>query len=101
MATLRPVFKRAFYSAAFLSLAAAISLAAAPAAPSTAPAASGQQPGGEKKPAGERIFYASHSLMWDTPAPVEEMAKGYGIKDHVLIGVQRIGFSYTKQHWDL
>ncbi len=24
----------------------------------------------------------------------------YGIKDHVLVGLERIGFSTTKQHWD-
>ncbi len=51
-------------------------------------------------PKGVRLFYASHSLMWDTPAPLGEDAAAYGIKDHVLVGLERIGFSTTKQHWD-
>ena len=51
--------------------------------------------------AGRRVFYASHSLMWDTPTPVVELANAYGITDHNLVGVQRLGFSYTLQHWDL
>jgi hypothetical protein len=51
-------------------------------------------------PAGQRLFYCSHSLMWDTPAPLGEAASAYGIKDHVLVGLERIGFSTTKQHWD-
>jgi alpha-L-fucosidase 2 len=54
----------------------------------------------ESIPAGQRVFYASHSLMWDVPAPLAEMATAYGIKDHVLVGMQRIGFSRTQQHWD-
>ena len=52
-------------------------------------------------PDGQRVFYAAHSLMWDTPTPVAELAKEYGITDHNLVGVQSLGFSYTKQHWDL
>jgi hypothetical protein len=50
-------------------------------------------------PAGKRMFYASHSLMWDVPAPLAEMTKAYGIKDHSL-SIQRLGFSRTQQFWD-
>ena len=50
-------------------------------------------------PEGLRMFYCSHSLMWDTPAPVAELAKDYGITNHVLVGLERMGFSTTLQHW--
>jgi hypothetical protein len=49
---------------------------------------------------GRRMFYCSHSLMWDTPDPVAELARAYGITNHVLVGNDRMGFSTTKQHWD-
>lgn len=49
--------------------------------------------------AGRRMFYASHSLMWDVPGPLAEMAAAYGIKDHSL-SIQRMGFSRTQQFWD-
>ena len=55
----------------------------------------------DSKPAGQRVFYAAHSLMWDTPAPMVELAEAYGITDHNLVGVQSLGFSYTRQHWEL
>jgi len=51
-------------------------------------------------PAGQRVFYASHSLMWDVPAPLGEAVNAYGIKDHVLVGQQSMGFSRTQQQWD-
>jgi hypothetical protein len=50
-------------------------------------------------PAGETMFYASHSLMWDVPAPLEEMVKAYGIEGQKL-DIQRMGFSRTSQFWD-
>jgi len=50
-------------------------------------------------PAGERLFYASHSLMWEVPDPLAEMVKAYGMKDHTA-SVQRMGFSRTQQFWD-
>jgi hypothetical protein len=50
-------------------------------------------------PEGQRVFYCSHSLMWDTPAPVAELATAYGITNHVLVGLERMGFSTTLQHW--
>ena len=50
-------------------------------------------------PDGRRMFYCSHSLMWDTPVPVAEMAKAYGITNHVQVGLERMGFSTTLQHW--
>jgi hypothetical protein len=50
-------------------------------------------------PAGQHMFYASHSLMWDTPAPFAEMAKAYGIKDHSA-AMQQMGFSRTQQFWN-
>jgi hypothetical protein len=50
-------------------------------------------------PAGQHMFYASHSLMWDVPAPFAEMVKAYGITNHTL-GIQSMGFSRTQQFWD-
>jgi hypothetical protein len=60
--------------------------------------------GGEakgEKPAGLRVFYASHSLMWDMPPVLEEEVKAYGIKGHTIVGHQRIGVSRTMQHWNM
>jgi len=50
-------------------------------------------------PAGQNMFYASHSLMWDDPAPLAEMVKAYGITNHAL-SIQQMGFSRTQQFWD-
>jgi hypothetical protein len=53
----------------------------------------------DEAPAGFRMFYATHSLMWDTPAPFSELATGAGMKNH-KIDMQRMGFSRTQQFWD-
>lgn len=50
-------------------------------------------------PKGQSMFYASHSLMWDVPAPLAEMVKAYGIEGHAL-DIQQMGFSRTQQFWD-
>jgi hypothetical protein len=55
----------------------------------------------EFKPAGMSTFYASHSLMWDMPPVLTEIAKAYGIEGHKVLGIQRLGVSRTSQHWDL
>jgi len=65
--------------------------------PATQPAA--QPAKSDQAPAGLRMFYASHSLMWDDPAPFGELAAAYGIKDQ-KIDIQRMGFSRTQQFWD-
>jgi hypothetical protein len=52
-------------------------------------------------PAGHKLFYATHSLMWDVPAPLTEEVEAFGIKGHSVVGIQRLGFSRTQQHWDL
>jgi hypothetical protein len=64
----------------------------------TQPAAAPAAKSGDA-PAGQRMFYASHSLMWDVPAPFAEMAEAYGIKGHTL-SIQQMGFSRTQQFWD-
>jgi hypothetical protein len=51
-------------------------------------------------PAGLKIVYASHSLMWDVPAPLTEEVNAFGIKDHEILVVQRNGFSTTLQMWN-
>ena len=51
-------------------------------------------------PAGRKLFYATHSLMWDVPTPLTEEVAAFGIKDHTVVGTQRLGFSRTQQHWD-
>jgi hypothetical protein len=63
-----------------------------PASPSATKAA-------EAIPAGRRLVYASHSLMWDIPDILAAEANAYGIKDHVVVGVQRNGFSTTLAMW--
>ena len=55
----------------------------------------------EAKPAGMSAFYASHSLMWDMPPVLTEIAEAYGIEGHKVLGIQRLGVSRTSQHWDL
>jgi hypothetical protein len=52
-------------------------------------------------PDGKSTFYASHSLMWDMPPVLTEIAGFYGIKGHKVLGIQRLGVSRTSQHWDL
>jgi poly(3-hydroxybutyrate) depolymerase len=52
------------------------------------------------KPAGLRVFYASHSLMWDMPPVLAQQVKAYGIKGHTIVGHQRIGVSRAMQHWN-
>ena len=52
-------------------------------------------------PKGQRVFFASHSLMWYVPRPLGELAEAAGIKDHKLMGVQSLGASRTLQHWNL
>lgn len=46
------------------------------------------------------ILYVSHSLMWDVPAIFTEHAKASDIKGHLIVGVQRNGFSTTLQMWN-
>ena len=55
----------------------------------------------ESKPKGMRVFYASHSLMWDMPPVLTEAAEAYGIEGHKVLGIQRLGVSRTSQHWNL
>lgn len=59
------------------------------------------KPATQSKPDGQRIFYASHSLMWDMPPVLTEVVEAYDIKDHNIVGHQRIGVSRTSQHWNL
>ncbi len=53
------------------------------------------------KPAGKRVFYASHSLMWYVPEPLNELVRSQGIAGHEMSGLQKIGASRTLQHWNL
>jgi hypothetical protein len=52
-------------------------------------------------PRGQRVFFASHSLMWYVPTPLGELAEAAKIKDHKLVGLQALGGSRTLQHWNL
>jgi hypothetical protein len=67
--------------------------------------AAGEDKAAEKKqdspPKGQRVFFASHSLMWYVPKPLGELAEAAGIKDHKLAGLQMLGASRTLQHWNL
>jgi hypothetical protein len=69
-------------------------------------AASQDKAAGDKKdvknpPKGQRVFYASHSLMWYAPQPLGEMAEAAGITGHKLVGLQKLGASKTMQHWNV
>jgi hypothetical protein len=57
-------------------------------------------PAPAEKPAGRKVAYATHSLQWDTPNPVTELAKAAGITGHEVLGVQRNGFSTATQIWN-
>jgi len=84
----------------FLTTTIAVSLAA-PCLAAAAEAPTTDQPAAAKPdaPAGLRIFYASHSLMWDVPPPLAQVVSAYGITNHTL-SIQRMGFSRTQQFWD-
>jgi hypothetical protein len=58
-------------------------------------------PAATGKPAGLRVFYASHSLMWDMPPVLAQQVEAYGIKGHTIVGHQRLGVSRAMQHWNL
>jgi hypothetical protein len=60
-----------------------------------------QKPEATGKPTGMRVFYASHSLMWDMPPVLAQEAEAYGINGHTIVGHQRIGVSRTMQHWNM
>ena len=51
-------------------------------------------------PRGERVFYASHSLMWYVPQPLAVLVAAAGIHGHEIAGIQAIGASRTLQHWE-
>ena len=61
------------------------------------------QPGGTPAdpPKGQRVFYASHSGMWYVPDALGELAEAATIKDHKMVGLQKLGASKTLQHWNL
>jgi len=84
-------------SACMVALAAFTACQTFAAAPAAAPATT--TPAQADKPAGHKIVYASHSLMWDVPDILTEEVKAYGIVDHKILGVQRNGFSTTAAMW--
>lgn len=49
---------------------------------------------------GQRTFTAGNSFHWWVPAPLAQMAKDAGIKDHLHFGVSMIGGSRVIQHWE-
>jgi hypothetical protein len=51
-------------------------------------------------PPGKAIQWVGHSFHWFLPEPVASLAKEYGIKGHVNLGVDRIGASTPCQHWN-
>ena len=67
----------------------------------TAPVRSQQAEKPANPPKGLRVFYASHSGMWFVPEPLGEVAEAGGIKDHKLVGLQKLPASRTIQHWNL
>src|SRR5262245_24453227 len=62
-------------------------------APAKSSAPLGDKTAATDKPAGQRVFYASHSLMWDMPPVLAQQVEASGIKGHTIVGHQRIGVS--------
>lgn len=54
----------------------------------------------DAKPAGMKVYYASHSLMWDMPNVLTKLTEAYGIKGHTVVKVDQLGVSRTSQFWD-
>jgi hypothetical protein len=50
---------------------------------------------------GQRVFVCGHSFHVFIDAPLAEMAKAAGLKDHKSAGRQFLGGSRTLQHWNL
>lgn len=89
----RPATKETLFSRAALAAVAVLAL--------NTVAVPAQSTGAAAMPAGQRVFYASHSLMWDMPPVLTELVEAYGIKGHTVAGHQRIGVSRTSQHWNM
>ena len=52
-------------------------------------------------PKRQRVFFASHSGMAYVPEPLDELAESAQIKGQKKVGLQKLGFSTTLQHWEL
>lgn len=52
-------------------------------------------------PKGQRVFITAHSFHNFVGQRLGSLAKAAGIEGHELVGLQMIGGSKTKQHWDL
>src|SRR5689334_24078227 len=52
-------------------------------------------------PAGQRVFVTAHSFHAFIPQRLAALAKVAGIENHQLVGLQSIGGSKVKQHWEL
>jgi hypothetical protein len=52
-------------------------------------------------PAGQRVFITAHSFHAFISQRLASLAKTAGIENHQLAGLQSIGGSKVKQHWDL
>ncbi|HEX4997943.1 MAG TPA: hypothetical protein VFY29_06945 [Terriglobia bacterium] len=90
--------QQTFFRKPWVLVAAGILVLAAAQGSMSAP---GQAGAAGTPPAGQRLFYASHSLMWDMPPVLQQEAEAYGIKGHAVLGIQRLGVSTTSQHWNL
>jgi hypothetical protein len=51
-------------------------------------------------PAGQRVFVTAHSFHAFIPQRLAALAKLAGIENHQLVGLQSIGGSKVKQHWE-
>ncbi|MCI0741806.1 MAG: hypothetical protein L0Y72_22460 [Gemmataceae bacterium] len=87
--------RRLLLSVGVLAAATMLSLACCPSSEAQ------DKPAATDKPAGQRVFYASHSLMWDMPPVLTQQVDACGIKGHTIVGHQRIGVSRTMQHWNM
>src|SRR5437763_17162695 len=50
---------------------------------------------------GQRVFVCGHSFHIIIAAPLTDIAKSAGFKDHTLVDSQFLGGSRTLQHWNL
>ncbi len=60
-----------------------------------------QSPEAAAPPKGVRMFSCGHSFHMFVVPILQDIAKGAGIKDHVVVGKSSIGGSRVIQHWDV
>src|SRR3989442_1576668 len=50
---------------------------------------------------GQHLFFCGHSFHFHVPAMLDEIAKGGGFNDQVIVGKSMIGGSKSLRHWEV